>query len=294
MNQTYLKRLVCLLLIVFLLTTQAIPALAEYCFSKDADAIEKTARSVFMLEVYDANNQKVAVGSGFVAFDSDLLITNYHVIADGSYVVAISDDSERYLLSRTCAVDKQNDIAIMQFDKAPNITPLEIDTESPLKRSHTVVAIGSPAGLMNTISIGNISAFYTRDNKDWIQFTAPISSGSSGGVLLNDNGKVIGITTATYASAQNVNMAVKARYLLDLYQKWDQTTTIAMGRTTINNAQYASTEVSNNLTEDYVWCTTNGSKYHSSAGCSNMKSPTQLSLLEALEAGLNPCGKCYR
>lgn len=293
MNKMPFRRFVCFLLTAFLLVAQAIPSHAEYSFSKDADAIEKVARSVFMLEVYDANSQKIAVGSGFVAFDSDLLITNYHVIADGAYVVAISDDSEQYLLSRTCAVDKQNDIAIVQFDTDPDAVPLEIDTESPLKRSHTVVAIGSPAGLMNTISIGNISAFYTRDNKDWIQFTAPISSGSSGGVLLNDSGKVIGITTATYASAQNVNMAVKARYLCDLYQTWDQTTTVAMGKK-VDRIEYTRTETPHDTTEDYVWCTANGSKYHSSANCSNMKSPIRMSLLEALEVGLNPCGKCYR
>ena len=293
MNQTRIKEFVCSLLISFLLFSQSIPAYAEYSFSKDADAIEKVAQSVFMLEVYDINNQKVAVGSGFVAFDSDLLITNHHVIADGSYVIAISDNSERYLLSRTCVVDKQNDIAIMKFDSDPDIMPLEIDPVSPLKRSHTVVAIGSPAGLMNTISICNISAFYTRDNKDWIQFTAPISSGSSGGVLLNDSGKVIGITTATYASAQNVNMAVKAQYLCELYQEWDQTTTTAMNKKAYS-IEHVSTETPSKETTDYVWCTANGSKYHSSETCSNMKAPIRIRLLEALESGLNPCGKCYR
>ena len=151
-------------------------SLGEYSFSGDADAIEKAADSVFMLEVYSYNKQRIAVGSGFVAFDSSTLITNYHVIEGGSYVIAISDDKDQYLISNMCCFDKEKDLAILRFDQTISAEPLPVDTDGNLKRSQTVVTIGSPAGLRNTISIGNISAFYTDNGKDWIQFTAPISS----------------------------------------------------------------------------------------------------------------------
>lgn len=268
-------------------------SLGEQAFSTDADAIEKAADSVFMLEVYSYNNQRIAVGSGFVAFDSSILITNYHVIDGGAYVIAISDDKDQYLISHICCFDKGKDLAILLFDQATNVEPLPLDTDGQLKRSQTVVAIGSPAGLRNTISIGNISAFYKNDGKDWIQFTAPISSGSSGGALLNDEGEIIGVTTATYASAQNVNMAVKVEEVIKLYDSWDKKTTAKMGN--MRGYTYPTmTQTKSEAEDNIVWITTSGKKYHNNPNCSKMRSPIQIDLLEAIEKGYEPCGKCYK
>ena len=268
------------------------PALANG-FTDDADAIEKAADSVFMLEIYSANHQQIAVGSGFVAFDPAILVTNYHVIEGGAYVIAVSDEKEQFLVSRICCYDKKKDIAILMFDNPGKAEPLALNTDEVLKRSQPVVAIGSPAGLMNTVSIGNISAFYTQGGKDWIQFTAPISSGSSGGALFNDNGKIIGITTATYASAQNVNMAVKIGEVIRLYDRWDKKTTTAMGRT-YSMPAVPSAGLTSSEKESKVWVTASGKKYHNTPYCSKMRSPIEMDLLEAIERGFTPCGKCYK
>lgn len=266
---------------------------AENGFSGDVDAIEKAADSVFMLEVYSYDNKQIAVGSGFVAFDSRILITNYHVIEGGAYVIAISDDKVKYLVSQMCCIDRKKDLAILYFDQETNTNPLPLDTDGNLKRSQTVVAIGSPAGLMNTISIGNISAFYARDGKDWIQFTAPISSGSSGGALFNDEGEIIGVTTASYASAQNINMAVKAEEVIKLYESWDKKTITRIGY--MRGNQYPPITSAKNTEEGKtVWTTKTGKKYHSNPNCSKMQSPIEMELLEAIENGYEPCGKCYR
>ena len=288
----YLNRAAAAFLIICLFACP-VSSFGETSFASDADAIEKAADSVFMLEVYAYNNQRIAVGSGFVVFDPSILVTNYHVIEGGSYVIAISDDKDQYLVSRLCCYDKGKDIAILQFDKAPKAEPLPVDTDGKLKRSQTVVAIGSPAGLRNTVSLGNISAFYTEGGKDWIQFTAPISSGSSGGVLLNDEGEVIGITTATYASAQNVNMAVRAEEVIRLYNKWDKKTVSGIG--SMKGYSYpAVTQAKENGDGNAVWVTAGGSKYHNNPNCSKMRSPIRTDLLSAIEKGYEPCGKCYK
>lgn len=270
-------------------------AVASPNFSDDADAIEEAANSVFLLEVYSRNNSKIAVGSGFVAFDGSTLITNYHVIEDGAYIVAISDDYERYYITQICAVNKARDIAILLFEE-PNVAdPLELDTNDDLKRAQPVVAIGSPAGLMNTVSIGNISAFFDREGKDWIQFTAPISSGSSGGALLNDEGKVIGITTATYASTQNINLAVKAKYVQELYSSWDGKKTTGMDGKNNRPAKPQNTNVSASDTETHtVYVSRSGRKYHNNPTCSGMHNSVEMDLLDAVEKGYTPCGKCYK
>ena len=282
-------------LVFCLITCLLYPVLSfgEYSFSGDADAIEKAADSVFMLEVYSYNNQRIAIGSGFVAFDSSTLITNYHVIESGSYVIAISDDKDQYLISKICCFDKEKDLAILRFDQTTSVEPLPLDTDGNLKRSQTVVTIGSPAGLRNTISIGNISAFYTDNGKDWIQFTAPISSGSSGGALLNNEGEIIGVTTATYASAQNVNMAVRVEEVIKLYNKWDKRTLSKLGN--MRGYSYPSVIQAKEKSEgNVVWVATGGSKYHNNPNCSKMRSPIKMDLLEAIEKGYEPCGKCYK
>ncbi len=231
---------------------------AEYSFSNDADAVEAAADSVFLLEVYDARNRKIASGSGFVIFQPSIMATNYHVIEEGAYLVAVSDDAERYAVDQVCAADRQLDLAILLFEPSKPVKPLEYDASDGLKRSQTVVAIGSPAGLRNTVSIGNISAFFQQGGRDWIQFTAPISSGSSGGVLLNDQGKVIGITTATYTSAQNVNLAVRVSALVELYKKWDGHTTRSLGEVTGHGKAQTGYPINAPAASATVWVTASG------------------------------------
>ena len=96
-----LSGIACFLIVTVFLLLQAGSAAAEYSFSGDADAVERAADSVFMLEVYDAHSNRIAVGSGFVIFQPDLIATNYHVIEDGAYTgdgCAISQASADIML----------------------------------------------------------------------------------------------------------------------------------------------------------------------------------------------------
>ena len=285
---------------VFVLAVLAISLLlpetacAEYSFSNDPDAVEKAADSVFLLEIYDAYNRKIASGSGFVIFQPTIMVTNYHVIEDAAYVIAVSDDSDKYYIDEVCISDKKLDLAVLRFQPSSAVQPLDYEASDNLKRSQAVVAIGSPAGLKNTVSIGNISAIYDQDNKNWIQFTAPISSGSSGGALLNDQGKVIGITTATYASTQNVNLAVRVSAVVKLYQQWDGQTARKLGKITGKGSAQTTVTTTPPASSGKVWITKTGKKYHNNPDCSQMKSPIEIDLLEAIEKGYTPCGKCYK
>jgi hypothetical protein len=79
-----------------------------------------------------------------------------------------------------------------------------------------VYAIGNPEGLEGTFSEGIVSGVRNFEDDAILQVTAPISSGSSGGPVLNSRGKVIGIATATFAKGQNLNFAVPAKYVMNL------------------------------------------------------------------------------
>lgn len=201
-------------------------ALAPICalaaqFSTDPDAIELAAKSILMLEVYDADNELLATGSGFVAFNNRTLITNYHVIEGADWMLANSDDGYEYMVTKVLIADEDKDIAICEFMSPTDLTPLTLNIDGDLKRAQNVVAIGNPMGTVvgatNTVSIGNISALYQDESVRWIQFTAPISEGSSGGALFDDQGQVIGMTSAYVIDAQNMNLAIHISEVADLF-----------------------------------------------------------------------------
>jgi len=137
---------------------------AAESFSSNPDAIEEAAKSVLMLEVYDENNDVIATGSGFVAFNDRTLVTNYHVIQDGTRVIANSDEGYRYEVSKIFIIDEEKDIAICGFESSTGLKPLELNTDKELKRAENIVAIGSPIGITNTVSLGNISALYKKES----------------------------------------------------------------------------------------------------------------------------------
>lgn len=196
-------------------------------FSDAPEEIEQAALSVLMLTVYDEDGDAASTGSGFVMFDRQTLVTNYHVVDEAHSVVAESDDGRRYDLTRILIADEENDIAILRFESPTAMEPLPYSTE-PVKRGSSVVAIGSPIGLKNTVSMGNVSSVYYEDGVNWIQITAPISHGSSGGALFNDEGEVIGMTSAYYEGGQNLNLAISMADVVNLYRQWDGETTFAV------------------------------------------------------------------
>ena len=160
----------------------------------------------------DGRMKVCASGSGVMIGASGYIITNCHVVTSGKiYAVRIENDDNVYFTDRIIKYHDKNDLAILKIDR--HLSPLAIyDGRRPLVRGQKVVAIGSPMGMFNSVSDGIISGFRNMDDTNMIQFTAPISSGSSGGAVLNMYGEIIGISTMGIAPdegvAQNLNLAV--------------------------------------------------------------------------------------
>ncbi|MGI6726489.1 MAG: trypsin-like peptidase domain-containing protein [Christensenellales bacterium] len=218
-----MKKTASILMTLALLCCLLTGVAAELPFEDDYAAINTAAGSVLMLLVYDnAQSDYIATGSGFVAFDSNTLITNYHVVEGGDLVLAESDEGEGYFLDEVLAADEELDLAILRFKAPSDLNPLPLNGQGDWLRGQPVVAIGSPKGLRNTVSKGDISALFVEDNLRYIQFTAPISNGSSGGALFDNTGKVIGITTSSLSeSGQNLNFAIDIREAIQLYEQAD-------------------------------------------------------------------------
>lgn len=97
-----------------LLLIIVLPLVALASFSDDVDAINDAAQSVLLLEVYNSRNILIATASGFVAFDSNTIITNYHVIDDGAnYIVANTDSGDKFEISSVLCANKKLDVAIL-------------------------------------------------------------------------------------------------------------------------------------------------------------------------------------
>ncbi|MBR1708236.1 MAG: serine protease, partial [Clostridia bacterium] len=85
---------------------------SKYSFRKDYDAIDLAAKSVFYVEMYDRNDQCFGSGSGFIAFDEHLFVTNEHVIDGASYIKVWDEDNKMYFIDQFISVDKAHDIAM--------------------------------------------------------------------------------------------------------------------------------------------------------------------------------------
>ena len=85
----------------------------------------------------------------------------------------------------------------------------------------------------------------------------------------------------------------KVEEVIRLYNKWDKTTSSKMGN--MKGYSYPSmSQAEGTADENVVWITAGGKKYHNNPNCSKMRSPVRIDLLEAIEKGYEPCGKCYK
>ena len=189
-------------------------------FSDNPAAIETASESVVMLSCYDKSGELYASGSGFALIEKGIIVTNYHVIEENVYSIEVKTETgASYDVKSIVAMDEENDIAILRCAGSPNLALLSVGDTTDLKKGEKVVAIGSPLGLINTVSTGVFSGYI--DNF-LLQFTASISHGSSGGALFDDSGKVLGITFGSLEDGQNLNLAIPIEYVLSLWENRDK------------------------------------------------------------------------
>ncbi len=192
---------------------------------KDIPSIAKAANgSIVSIVMSDDKGKPIAQGTGFVVTKDGLIVTNYHVIADGSSAVAKLPDGAIYVLEGVLACDKARDVALVKAT-GKSFRTLLLGNSDRVEVGQEVIAIGNPLSLESTVSNGIVSGIRTADELGgkFLQVTAPISPGSSGGPLFNMAGEVIGITTLYLKGGENLNFAIPIndakRLLLDPYAK---------------------------------------------------------------------------
>ncbi len=181
----------------------------------------KTSASIVTVQGVQVSSSGNAslLGSGFVTElqNSYYIVTNYHVVQDVVGLTVTFSNGDAYPAT-VVGTDPYSDLAVLN-STAPiqELHPLQIVGSESLEVGQSVVAIGNPFGLSGSMTVGIISQLGRTIAEslagnfaiaDVIQFSAPINPGNSGGALLNSNGSVIGITTATIGSSQGVGFAI--------------------------------------------------------------------------------------
>lgn len=172
-----------------------------------ADLYKKKVPSVLFLQTQDGT------GSGVILKEDGTFVTCFHVIANADYIFAKFEDGSIYYVNGYRYLDPQNDVAILTLDSTRKFIPFVLNPSGNLKIGEKAYAISNPQGIQFVLSDGLINQF----NKKHIQFSAPVSPGSSGGALFNSEGKLLGIINSLIdpSVAQNINFAIPNTYYAD-------------------------------------------------------------------------------
>ncbi len=151
-------------------------------------------------------------GSGFVVDNSGDIVTNNHVV-DGATTVQVTFANGNTVSATVLGKDATDDLALIKVDASAvnGITPLTLADSSSLQPGQTAIALGSPFGLTNSITVGVISGLNRTaggSQTSMIQTDADIQPGNSGGPLLNSSGQVVGVDTATEGQGTGIGFAV--------------------------------------------------------------------------------------
>jgi len=202
-------------LIIFIFCVSFLGVQSTYATTNLSAALDK----VVMIISMDENYQPIGIGSGFVIGNNGEIATNYHVVEGASSAMAkFVNQEEKYSIENIVQSNTVYDIAIIQINT--KTSPISLGDDEISSIGERIYAIGNPEGLEGTVSEGIISGFRKIDNNFRImQITAPISPGSSGGPVINQNGQVIGIASASNIEGQNLNFAIPVTKLKEVISK---------------------------------------------------------------------------
>jgi S1-C subfamily serine protease len=190
-------------------------------YAKSASEVfEIASKSTVVVLGYDAKGKASSLGSGVVMPDGTVA-TNCHVIQKATRLAVSYQKKEYQAVKRYTDWDRDT---CTLYASNLNVAPVSPGSTNGLKIGARVYAIGVPQGLELTISEGIVSNLREIGGGQYIQTTAPISPGSSGGGLFDDEGRLLGLTSFYLAKGQNLNFALPVEWINELPKRHKETT----------------------------------------------------------------------
>lgn len=159
---------------------------------------------------FDEYGSPSGEGSGFFIAENGTCITNYHVLDGCTKAILKTHDGKEYEIDSVLVSSKTKDLIKFNIKNLNDDTfPILRFAKGDLRQGDKIYNVSSPMGLEQTVSDGIIAALRNDSHGEIVQVTAPISQGSSGSAILNENGDVIAIATFLHKGGQNLNFGVR-------------------------------------------------------------------------------------
>lgn len=177
-------------------------------FKSTADAIVNVSNLIKIQNILHIDEAEIesGVGSGFIWDKDGHIITNFHVVDEGSSFLITFKDNKKQYRAKLIGADRIKDIAVLKLEEKPiSLKPIVPGESKSLMVGQKTLAIGSPLGLNHSLTTGSISALERKIRghsgisiDGMIQTDASINPGNSGGALLDSQGRLIGINTLLF------------------------------------------------------------------------------------------------
>jgi Do/DeqQ family serine protease len=156
--------------------------------------------------------ERSGVGSGVIIDAQGHILTNLHVIK-GADEITVRFHDKKEVTGKVVGTDATTDLAVIRIPAGDGVVAAQLGDSDRIEVGEWAIAIGSPFGLEQTVTVGVVSATGRSEvgivpNENFIQTDASINPGNSGGPLLNARGEVIGINTAILSSGQGIGFAI--------------------------------------------------------------------------------------
>lgn len=222
--------------IALALITASVPSTAA---GATASAIYARSSPSIVTVLATAPNQSRKQGSGVIV-ETNRVLTNCHVISEAKDIQVRFFDSQNApakLVGRYATLD----LCVIEVS-TQNRKAVEVRSLASIKPGLRVVAIGNPLGLTASVSEGVVSGIRESDGFKLLQHSAPTSPGSSGGGLFDAESRLVGLTTSSNVSGQNINFAIPAEYIQLLAMTPAATQAIDKERATFKELPFGSSK----------------------------------------------------
>lgn len=195
-------------LFLAILSSLSLSSLSVAAQTPTPEVVARVKRGVVLITTYDNRGKPQYQGSGFFV-SPERVVTNLHVINSAHEIRITTFTGRRIFADSVLATDRPSDLALLQLKaRCSDVATLELEEAEPLE-GESVMVVSNPLGSRWRVTVGEVGAMWDFfDLGKRMQITAGLLPGSSGGPVVNLQGRVIGIAVMHTGSADDLNFAV--------------------------------------------------------------------------------------